>query len=195
MGWNPPYGSTLPFSYHLAPICFASYCPTPLSFFSTPDHRPPPWLLASAFTVQDDGLPCQPAAADGVVGTWSRVHAKAWGHVAGQHGARRHRFLCDIRPGWAGATAVLLPHATTAVVHVVAHSPPHGAASMSSPAPCAATAVGTPPSMRHMTFPWMSPSAQLIGPCLRCSVSCARKTTVSPMSASTSSCGPPCSRR
>jgi hypothetical protein len=49
--------------------------------------------------------------ADGVAGTWSRAQAKARDHVVGQHGAMRLRFLCGVRPGWAGDTAVLLTHA------------------------------------------------------------------------------------
>jgi hypothetical protein len=44
-GWNPPYGSTPPLSYHLAPIYFC------LSLFHDSffllNHRPPPWLLSS----------------------------------------------------------------------------------------------------------------------------------------------------
>jgi hypothetical protein len=39
---------------------------------------------ASSFVVQDDGLPGQPAAADGVAGSWSHTQVEARGRVAGQ---------------------------------------------------------------------------------------------------------------
>jgi hypothetical protein len=42
-------------------------------------------------------------------------------HVAGQHGDRRPRFLCGVRPGRASAAAVLLiPHATGVLWTLVA---------------------------------------------------------------------------
>jgi hypothetical protein len=49
--------------------------------------------------------------ADGLAGAWSRSQAEAWGCIAGQHEAVGLYLFCGVRPGWAGAAAVLLlPH-------------------------------------------------------------------------------------
>jgi hypothetical protein len=43
-----------------------------------------------------------------VASDWPRAQAKAWDCATGQHGARRLHFLYGVRPGWAGATTILL---------------------------------------------------------------------------------------
>jgi hypothetical protein len=73
-------------------------------------HHPPPWPLASSLAVQDDGLPGQPAAADGVAGARSHVQGQERGRVTSQHEARGLHLLCGVHPAGAGAASVLLPH-------------------------------------------------------------------------------------
>jgi hypothetical protein len=62
---------------------------------------------------QDDGLPGQPAAADGVVGAWSCVQGEERGCVTGHHEAGGLHLFRGVCLGGAGAAAIfLLPHAT-----------------------------------------------------------------------------------
>jgi hypothetical protein len=61
--------------------------------------------------VQDNGLPGQPTAADGVAGARSRVQGEERGRVAGQHEVRGLHLLRGVCLGGAGAAAILLlPH-------------------------------------------------------------------------------------
>jgi hypothetical protein len=98
-----PYSHSPAFCVHLLRL---------LHLFSSTifGYCPPTWPLSFLPRGSDDGLPGQPAAADGVAGARSHVQSEERGRVTDQHEAGELHLLHGVRPGGAGAATVLLPH-------------------------------------------------------------------------------------